>query len=442
MRSPRYLTDFDSSTALVRALGCALHEQPFRHLGSGPVMGALVRAAGILPKQLAANSFSVGGAAVAIRARQLRRVSAQRFAQWTVDCYPRRPVGAIAIGSSNGAVMHLAAALGSPWLPQTFLTTVRRRSRPDDPTADVELGRRVVPPLLERERDLQIHQMHDPNQDRLMLERLAYLRITLRRLPVAYRSYIRSVLPPGGTIVVVDCTLRWPVVHLGERHVFQIGAVGGLAPSDYADRWSYPEPDGDAPEAEWGLETELTEDVLRLAREDGYRVVRLSFDHPDAPGPFVADAYRRWYADEGFPVDRLLVETFINVEPYWALATRTVPLWTTFPVQHSLRAATDYLDSVSEWREIAVTLFAHGTSSEGLAPANAWQRLAGRASRRGTLPGIDLRRWPTDLASLDRYAPALRRDRSPALMPRRSIPWSTVREALASHSAVAVEELT
>jgi hypothetical protein len=42
-------------------------------------------------------------------------------------------------GSSNGAVAHLAAALGVPWLPQTLLLAVRTGGLdPDDPAADMQ----------------------------------------------------------------------------------------------------------------------------------------------------------------------------------------------------------------------------------------------------------------------------------------------------------------
>lgn len=441
MGSPGFLADFDSSSALVRALAAALNDRPFLHLGQNRLAGAAARATAYLPTGLAAKAFSIGGAFEAIRPQSLRRVSAQRFAEWAVSGYPRNPVGTVLVGSSNGAAMHLAAALRAPWLPQTLLVPVRRHAPVEDCGADLRLGRENVPALLERETDLQVHQMHDPNQDRLMLERLAYFRMKLRALPPAYRLFVRSVLPPGGTIVIVDCTLRWPALRLGERHVFQPGAVGGLQPQDYLSRWDYPDPDEMSSESEWGLERALVDDVLRFARLDGYRVLRVSFPAPDALGPAVADAHRDWYAGQGHAVERLLVETFISVEPFWALATRTVPLWTTFPIQDSVGSASAYLDGGPEWREIAVTLFAHGTRSEGLAPVEDWQRLAGRAKERGWLAGVDPARWPVDLATLDRYASVLHETHHAALLPRRPMPWALAAAALERDPAVTCEEL-
>jgi hypothetical protein len=47
--------------------------------------------------------------------------------------YPDRTHPAAFIGSSNGALMHLAASLCAPWLPQTFLSPVLHSGiDPDD----------------------------------------------------------------------------------------------------------------------------------------------------------------------------------------------------------------------------------------------------------------------------------------------------------------------
>jgi hypothetical protein len=59
---------------------------------------------------------------------------------WVTTQYPRSTTFPAAfIASSNGAAVHLAAAMGAPWLPQTFLVpssrsvdTAARLSLPDD----------------------------------------------------------------------------------------------------------------------------------------------------------------------------------------------------------------------------------------------------------------------------------------------------------------------
>jgi hypothetical protein len=433
------LADFDSSAGLVQALSAVSADRAFRHLGHAPPVGLLARALGQLPDRWAIRAFALGGAAQAVPPSALPRVSAERFARWVTERYPSRPTGIVFVGSSNGAVMHLAAALRAPWLPQTFLVPVRRHAAADDARADLHLARPQIKQLLAREPDLMVHQMHDPNQDRAMLTRMGYLRFKLGALPPAYRRFIGEVLPPGGLIVVVDCALRWPVVRLGARHVFQPGAVGGLNPEDYLTRWDYPAPDEDAPEAEWGFAAELLADVQRFARQAGHRVLRLGLPHPDAAAPFAAEAHRAWYTATGHDADRLLVETFIAVEPFWALATRTVPFWVTFPTAPSLAEAARYIGDGTRWREIAMTLFAHGTHSAGLASAPQWRRVAERARERGWLAGVRTERWPVDFGALDRYARALHLDRHAALLPPVPMPWTVVQNAAAGEPRVELE---
>jgi hypothetical protein len=300
------------------------------------------------------------------------------------------------VGSSDGAIVHLAAAMDVPWLPQTFLVPVARRADPDDVRCDEELGRRIAAPPLTADPALQLHQMHDPNQDRLMVAYLAYFRFKLRQLPPSYRSFISAVLEPGGTVVIVDDQLRWPVSRLGERHVLQAGAYGGLAPADYLRRWPYSPPDELAPEAEWGYVDDLTAQVCEL----GYPVRRLRIPEPGAVSEYVADVYREWYERQRAPVRQLVAETFICIEPEWMLRSRSVPFWLPFPVQSSADRLAAYLSA--QPNRVGVTLFAHGTRSDGLAPVQRWRQF-------GELIGVDARRWPADFAALARYSPALDR---------------------------------
>ena len=59
--------------------------------------------------------------------------------------YPRRQYPAVVVGSANGAAVHLWAALGIPWLPQTFLVPIARSGvHPDDPARN-SAGPRPMP---------------------------------------------------------------------------------------------------------------------------------------------------------------------------------------------------------------------------------------------------------------------------------------------------------
>ncbi len=325
------------------------------------------------------------------------------------------------IGSSNGAAIHLCAALGIPWLPQTVLIPVEHPGiSPDEPKQDMAWGREPGENLLAANPELALHHMHDANQDRLTIQRLIYFRVKRLQLGETYEWFLRNALPPGSTIFLLECGLTWPTVRIGERQVFQHGALGGATPEEYLHggervaaylgrygvgklRWDSPQPDGESPEAEWGFAPELRDDVLHFARDRGYRVRRVIFDQPEALSPLVADFYRGWYRERGLPADRLLVESFILMEPYWALRTGSVPYWAVFNTEPSAAALERYLETAEPYDEIRMMLFAHGADSVGVAPIARWRSLLDRARTHGEFVGVDERKFPRDLATLVRY---------------------------------------
>jgi hypothetical protein len=267
--------------------------------------------------------------------------------------------------------------------------------------------------------------MHDPNQDRLTLRRMAYFRVKRTVLGPAYRKFLTDVLAPGGVIVLAECGRRWPTTTIADRHVFQFGAVGGMPAAEYRDgsprvsdylrryragvpRWHAPEPDGDSPEAEWGFEPALRDDIAAFARENGYEVRRLLHDDPEDVSPVVADLYRWWYAERGLTPNRLVVDSFLLLDPWWTLRTGCVPYWTTFPVQPSLDNLNRYLDGAHPFDFLHLALFCHGVESVGVVTADQWRTLLGRARISGTFAVVSPKRYPRDLRTFFRFQRALR----------------------------------
>ncbi len=318
-------------------------------------------------------------------------MSAEAVAQWMVNEYPQRQYPAVAIGSSSGALVHLCAALGIPWLPQTFLIPVKHPGiHPDEPKQAMEWGMKHAKPLLDANPELQLHHMHDPNQDRLTSQGMAYFRVKRLCLGATYERFLEKSLPPGGTIFLVECQRPWPTTQVGDRHIFQFGALGGATEEDFFQgsdrvaeylerygshkrRWDPPAPDGDRPEAEWGFEPTLREDVERFARERGYHIQRIVFQEPEHLSPFVAELYRWWYKQRQIPANRLLVESFVLLEPMWALRTGSVPFWMKFNMEPSLNWIEQYLESSDPYDEIYLILFSHGTDSVGLPSIERWR---------------------------------------------------------------------
>jgi hypothetical protein len=400
------VASFDSASAMLLATARFLLGQDFAHLGQPAVKALPVRASTLLPKRTRQRVYGILGALEGSRPEELGDIDLEDVAAWVTGHYPRGPYPAVFIGSSNGALVHLAAAVGAPWLPQTLLLPVRRwRAGGSDGSAQaaLEFGARVAGPLLARNPHHVLHHMHDPNQDELMVRHMAYFRVKRTRLGPAYEQWLNHRLAPGAPVVLVEDLSRWPTTRVSERHSFQNGAQGGLRPEEYTGT----QPDGESAEAEWGFEPELGDDVSRWAATNGHPVHRLRLDCPEALSAPVADLHRRW-ADSRGAIDRLLLESFVLLDPFHVARTGAAPFWTMFPVQPSASRAAAYLDSRARFNIVDGLLFNHGADSQGLASARTWRALVDRGERPSHLLGVTASRFPVDFASLARYGPALR----------------------------------
>lgn len=416
---------FDSASSMLSALAHALHDEPAKLLGWRHHLWPLGAVIDRVPFSLRQEIFGRAGALEASTPAVIARVRAERLARWVVEQYPRRSYPAVAIGSSNGALTHLWAALGIPWIPQTLLLPVRARQDPDDlpqaANALVPLGQA----LLEANPTLTLHAMHDPVQDRLMLARMRYFRVKWRRLSPAHVAFLKRSLAPGGRLFVIECGQRWPVTQFGERFWFQSGAVGGIDADEVADgsariaaylrnsgssrrHWDVPEVTGSAPEAEWGFEPELGDELERLSDQHGWQLQRLRFEHPQDMSEAVADLFAAWYAELGLPAQRTVIETFALIDPYRVLRSASIPFWTVFNTARDVAAARAYLKARPELRDIYVALFANGVRSPGAATVEDWRQVLAQGRSRGLLGGR-LAAFPANMGSLISFPRAMER---------------------------------
>src|SRR5882724_2203363 len=421
-----YLADFDSSTGMLRALAGYLRGEDLPLLGAmptsrAPLMKLVASVVNRLPKPLQEQVYIWSGWLEAVSTRKLEAVNGDEVADFMAGLYPRRQYPAVVVGSSNGAAIHLWAALGIPWLPQTFLVPVARSGvPPDEPWEEMRWAEPHAELVLRRNPELELHHMQDPVQDWLMVQRMSYFRLKRRTLGAAYEQFLRQCLAPGGTIIVVECGLRWPTTRRGDRHVFQFGALGGATVDEmmhggdrveaylrhhrsHRRRWEPPAADGTSPEAEWGFAPSLREDVEAFARRHGYRVQRIVFEQPEDMSPMVADLYRWWYQRLGVAANRLVVDSFILMEPYWTIQTRSVPFWMVFNTEGSFQALDHYLGQAPAFDELLITLFSHGVDSIGLVPIREWRGLFQRARKRGDFIGVDEAAFPRDFGVFVRY---------------------------------------
>ena len=414
----KLIASFDSASVLHDAVIAALQGQPFPHLGAPRRHALAIRAGGHLPWPILKHIYTRIGAAEGIDPQRLGDADMAAVAQWFADQVPDRRFPAIMIGSSNGALAHLAAALDVPWLPTTVLVPVAHADDPDRPDRVLEFGAEVAPALLERNPDIALHHMHDPLQDKLMSRWMSYFRVKWRALPTAYADLVRSRLRPGGQVIMVDDTSTWPVTRVAERHVFQAGGRGGSPPRDFLSRPHTPPADEVASEAEWGLDQAFAADLSRWCAAASVPMSTISYDGPQAAAAAVAETMRNWYRSRGEAGNRLVVPSFVLGDPWSTVNSAAVPFWTFFAVQPARQALDDYLGRTEPFHDVHLFFFEHGVRSPGIAtPAD----FADTVRRHGAAPhieAVDVAKFPHDIGTLGRYGPAFRR------LPRARAPWS------------------
>ncbi len=433
-RKPGYIIDLDSATTELHAVANYLHDKDLPSGGLVPPLKALGgEAVSQLPNSAVEIASTWAGWMNAASPDVLNKVRAETMSRWVLSQYPRRRYPAVMIGSSNGAAVHLCTALGIPWLPQTLLLCLRHTHDPDDPKQVMEWAKVAARPLLHNNPDLCLYQMHDPNQDRVKVPRVAYFRLKRTRLGERYKQFLIENLEPGATIFLLECQYTWLATQVGDRHFFQVGGAGYLSPEDYFDRspqiaeflkqhnsthqyWELPTPDGWFPESEWGFDPALRQDVEEFARQQGYRVRRIAFEYPQELSSLVSDLYRWWYQQRNLPdtgnvspENRLLVESFVYQQPWWVLRLGLVPYWSTFNDRRSVHQLHDYLDQTKPFDEIYMNLFSNGICGLGQATIEEWRSTLDRARKRGQFVGVNEQTYPGDLASFTRHYSELKK---------------------------------
>jgi hypothetical protein len=406
----KVVASFDSASVLHASTVAALQRQRFPHLGNPGAIAILARIGGRLPWPLLKQIYARIGGAEGIDPEVLGDVDMERIAASFADAYPGDRYPALFIGSSNGALTHLAAAMQAPWLPGTVLVPVARVADAGRPDLALEFGRSVAPRLLDANPDIVLHQMHDDAQDEIMVARMTYLRPKWTRLPAAYREFIARRLAPGAPVFVVDDASTWPVVRVSERHVFQTGGRGGLTPEEYLERPHAPTPDGTSPEAEWGADPGFTASALEWAESAGHPVIRLRYDGPQEAADPVARTMRTWTRERGGAGDRLLVPSFVLGDPWRTIELGDVPFWTFFPVQPALDALRTHLATVEPYAAVDILLFEHGADSPGVARPEEWAQVVQEAGTEPRLLALRPDAFPHDIGALGRYGPALDRE--------------------------------
>ena len=342
--------------------------------------------------------LSVGHAA-----RDAGHVDVDALFRWCVALYPdERRYEAIVVGSPNGAVAHLAALLGAPFLTTSFGLAFRHPTMDaDDAAAYVSSARSAVRAIRSAnpQSGYKLIAHYDPLHDRSLVEVAAFVRLKLTELPATYAAFIDRHLSPDGRLILIDCSYPWPQLVFGDGDFLQMGGLGGVAPETYLERWPSEHPVAVRRESEWGCPEGFADSVCRWAEDRGIGVVEIRFDHPWTYSLLARDAY---LACAGVRQDHLLIDCFNHLNPRTNVETGIPALWLPFNTVDGPALVESALRDETFERILFAPLPSFANSPD-TAPLDAWIDLLGRFGSVEPF-GIGPRLYPADPLAPFRFA--------------------------------------
>ncbi len=262
---------------------------------------------------------------------------------------------AIVVGTAlGGASAFLSLALHAPFLPQTFVSTLKGGSQDGGVRVYYRRSAELALKIARQNPGIITIQHYDPIHDEWMTRRVNHLRFKLLDLPQAYLQFIRRTLVANGTIVFLDCEAQWLRYRVGERSFFHVCGWGDISPEEFLQGspriqefarrvglthtdWRLPEfPLETGPESEWGSEPRLVDAVQAFCRQEGYRFVHICLPQPHDFSRLAFLAMRRLLETENRSTSGVLIEMFSQFDPFAALQSGLLPLWLVYNTRDSL----------------------------------------------------------------------------------------------------------
>jgi hypothetical protein len=339
----------DFSAVAVRSVAAALQGVPLNIWDITPKQGAILHLISLLGKRAAIAAVEHFTSKRGIDPSWASRITTDDLASWAISHYQNLegPWDAVIIGVPNGGIVHLAMALGVPFLPQNFLTSYRHAPiAPDNVKNYQDYGAGIAKQVIAHNHDLAVINHYDPLHDRIRIKYVNHIRYKLLDLPKAYQSFIHDNVRRGGIIFFSDCRYSWPMYFIDERQWFQVGGLGGVRPREFIQ--GHPEiadmqrradanPLGhwgltgrmafEMPESEWGMMPPLREITRRFAHESEYRFEALDGAHPQDFSRMAFSVWQKNFKRAGIVPQGVLIETLTQIAPLAPRAGGLLPLW-------------------------------------------------------------------------------------------------------------------
>ena len=334
--------------------------------------------------------------------------------------YPTVTVGA-ALG---GATTYLSLAAGGPFLPQTFVTSLKKGSPSGDVQEYLNRSLKTALRIASENPGLMTIQHYDPIHDGWLTRFVNHLRFKLLDLPRIYQEFIRSRLEPGGAILFLEGGATWLRYRVGPRSVFQVGGWGGIPAEEFLQgsqrlnayarqtglkygHWpldGYPLERG--PESEWGSEPGFSEALQAFCVAEGYRFVRIHLPQPKDFSRLAFSAAQRLIEKLGATPAGTLVEMFSQFDASAARKGGLLPLWLVFNTQDSLEFLAEMKPKFPVGKAVFLSPLSTFSITPDLVPFRAWNEALGGPGWINI--GARESHYPADSLALVRWSKSLR----------------------------------
>ena len=388
---------------------------------------ALLTGLGTLPQGAARFAISRFQSISGLPSSVLDDFSIDELVQARIGDYAQNPgpFPVITAGAAlGGTTTYLSLALGGPFLPQTFVVTLRGGSMDGDVNEYLKRNLASALRIAKENPGLMTIQHYDPVHDGWLTRFVNHLRFKLLDLPPSYIQFIKAKLEPGGAIVYFEGGASWLRYRVGPRSVFQVGGWGGIPAEEFlesSDRikiyarraglkitdWKLKDtPLERGPESEWGSEAGLAEALELFCKKEGYRFIRIAMPDPNNFSQLAFAAARKLLEKEGRKPAGALVEMFSQFDANASFQGGLLPLWLIFNTQDSL----EYLKEMSKQfptnKPIFFSPLATFSLTPDLVPFDQW--VAALAPFHMSNVGARASHYPSDARALVKWSEPLR----------------------------------
>jgi hypothetical protein len=346
-----------SSPIVTRSVAAGLHNKFCNNYEFPGWQKMLLSLLGVFPQSVARFAISRFESISGLHPKILDGFSIDALIHQRLEDYRQLtgPFPSITVGPAlGGATAYLSLALAGPFLPQTFVTTIKGGSFNGNVNDYLHRSLDTALRIANENPALMTIQHYDPIHDGWMTRFVNHLRFKLVDLPSEYSEFIKKQLTPGGAVVYLESGASWLRYRLGPRSVFQVGGWGGISAKEFlegSDRiaayaqnaglkftdWKlqdYPLETGS--ESEWGSEAGLDSALEAFCTREGYRFIRIPLPQPNDFSRLAFAAAQELIKKEGHEPKGVLVEMFSQFDAHAARMSGLLPLWLVFNTQDSL----------------------------------------------------------------------------------------------------------